>query len=80
MTVATRPDPTVLHPHDIRPMYYGVQMVIFCVIRVGKSGFSVVSVWFFKILLSWCYHGIPLSSRKSTTRSLNSSKLDSKQL
>lgn len=66
--------------NDIRPVYCDVQMVIFRVIYGGKSGFSVVSVWFLKILLSWCYHGIPLSSRKSTTRSLNSSKLDSKQL
>ena len=38
--------------NDIRPMYYGVQMVIFCVIRMGKSAFSTVSVWFLGILLS----------------------------
>ena len=37
-------------------MCYGVQMVIFRVIRVEKSGISVVSVWFLEILLSWCYH------------------------
>ena len=42
----------------IRPVYCGVQMVIFRVICVGKSGFSVVSVWFWEILLSWCYHCI----------------------
>ena len=41
---------------DIRPMYCGVQMVIFRVICGGKSRFSVVSVWFLGILLSWCYH------------------------
>ena len=39
-------------------MCYGVQMVIFRVIRVEKSGISVVSVWFLEILLSWCYHCI----------------------
>ena len=43
---------------DIRPVYCGVQMVIFRVICVGKSRFSVVSVWFWEILLSWCYHTI----------------------
>ena len=38
--------------HDIRPMYCGVQMVIFRVICMEKSAFSTVSVWFLEILLS----------------------------
>ena len=45
-----------VHLHDIRPMYCGVQMVIFHVIRVEKSTFSSVFVWFMGILLLWCYH------------------------
>lgn len=45
-----------VHLHDIRPMYCGVQMAIFRVICVGKSGFFIVSMWFWGILLSWCYH------------------------
>ena len=37
---------------DIRPMYCGVQMVIFRVICMEKSAFSTLSVWFLEILLS----------------------------
>lgn len=51
-----------VHPHDIRPVYCGVQMVIFRLIRGGKSEFSVVSVWFLEILLSWCYHSFIVHS------------------
>ena len=43
-------------PFGIRPVYCCVQMVIFRVICGEKFGFSVVFVWFLKILLSWCYH------------------------
>lgn len=46
--------------NGIRPVYCGVQMVIFRVICVGKSRFSIVSVWFLGILLSWCYHTLCL--------------------
>ena len=35
-----------VHLHDIRPVYCGIRIVIFYVICVEKSGFSVVSVWF----------------------------------
>lgn len=47
-----------VHLRDIRPVYCGVQMVIFRVICEEKSRFSAVSVWFLEILLSWCYHNI----------------------
>ena len=54
-TIVFRSDMDAL-PMDIRLVYCGVQMVIFRVICGGKSRFSDVSVWFFWILLSWCYH------------------------
>ena len=47
-----------VHLHGIRLVYCGVQMVIFRVICMEKSAFSTVSVWFWEILLSWCYHNI----------------------
>ena len=55
ITVATRPDPTVRPPSRYQTGVLRCTMVVFRVIRVGKSGFSVVSVLFFLILLSWCY-------------------------
>lgn len=61
----------------IRPVYYGVQMVIFRAIREEKSKFSAVSVWFVWILLSWCYHysisSFPLLVSNVNSISINTS-------
>ena len=58
MIVATRPDPTVRPPSRYQTGVLLCANGDFRVICVGKSGFSIVSVWFFGILLSWCYHTI----------------------
>ena len=81
MIEATRPDPTVRPPSRYQTGILRCANGGFsCNLCGRESKFSSVSMWFWGILLSWCYQGIPLSARKSNTRSLNSSKLDSKQL
>ena len=77
MIVATFPILLYVHLHGIRPVYYGVQMVIFRAIHEEKSKFSAVSVWFIWILLSWCYHysisSFPLLVSNVNSISINTS-------
>ena len=55
MIVATRPDPTVRPPSRYQTCVLRCVNGDFSCDSWGKSGFSVVSVLFFWILLSWCY-------------------------
>ena len=55
MIVATRPDPTVRPPSRYQTDVLRCTNGGFSCDSCGKSGFSVVSVLFFLILLSWCY-------------------------
>ena len=56
ITVATRPDPTVRPPSRYQTGVLRCSNGDFSCDLCGKSAFSTVSVWFFGILLSWCYH------------------------
>ena len=56
ITVATRPDPTVRPPSRYQTGVLRCANGDFSCDLCGKSAFSTVSVWFFGILLSWCYH------------------------
>ena len=59
MIVATFPDPTVRPPSRYQNGVLQRLNGYFSFILWGKSGFSTVSVWFWTICYSWCYHGIP---------------------